>query len=437
MEQQPPIPENSAEKSPEKKEKRLKRLAHYLSKDKDRPRLIRFDDTITPEAEQAKTVETRKDRFFNRLHDGWWRRLFHGNIVSTEFVSTEGEASVDEPKPEQRPQPSRAEAPGAAREEPPAPPETETTADHVTPPTEASAETPPPPEPPEGPPPEILPPPEAASPGPAARAAAEHVMAPFSSTESTTPTPPVERVIVERPRGAAAVAALLGLEYLGRKRADRKIRKDVAKQMSRQQKDTRSEFNRADEHARSTAREVREVKDQQRAFETKLNAAKSQEAAPPPEIKQPTPELKLPELEVPPTEKQPTVGNIPLAEQVVQQTESLQKPEAVREQVAVAAEQNIPVEAVYERRHEVKKDQPQALGGGGGGPGQSTEPTLLADALHERLPHVDLPGGVPTWQKQPSPATQPEDVYKQAIKRGLWGAVALLIFIAILFLIAH
>jgi len=228
------------------------------------------------------------------------------------------------------------------------------------------------------------------------------------------------------------MAALLGLEYLGRKRADRKIRKDVGKQFDRQQKATSTEFSRADTRAKSTAQEVSEVRAQQQAFEAKLTANERRIQTPQPRAEQrPATEIKLPRPES--LKPLPPLEQMPVAEHVVQQTERLKKPEAVLEHMSVAAEQNIPVEAVYERRHEVKKEQPQSGGGGAGGPSQ---PTLLADSLPGHLPNVKLPSGVPTWQKAAQPGANTE-AYKQAVKRGLWGAIALLIFIGILFLIAR
>ncbi len=443
MEQQPPNPDNtSPETEPEKKHGR-KKLERLL---RTRP-LFRFGEQLNPEvvSDDAKAPEVKKGGMNERLRTVL-RRVLFGEVIEANFVRSEKKPSSDETeKPEAEPfehvQPE-ASPPEAATEHP------ETA--EITPPEPSEAGAEPkeapeskpvgPPTPPETPPPITAHTPEGGGPSPAHTAAAEHLVAPFRA-EATPPR--TERVIERtRSRGTGVLAALLGLEYIGRKRADRKIRKDFGKKLAADRKDNRAALNRTDYGARSTKQELHEVKDQQQSFEKQLaEAERNRMKTAQPETKMPQPELRPelrpPEIKIPQPEAAATVL-APTAEQIVRQTEALKRPEAVLQKVGAAAEQNIPVEAVYERRHEIKPPEPFAAvgGGGSGGPGQANEPILLANALKQRMAdeqrRVAASAGLPTTSH-----SKAEELYKAAVKSGVWGAVALLIFIAILFLIAR
>lgn len=280
---------------------------------------------------------------------------------------------------------------------------------------------------------------ETSGPSPADMIAAEHMIAPFRRAEAATPpTPTVERV-VEANRGAAAVGVLLGMEYVGRKRADRKLRKEFDKKLAKQTKQAAGEVKKVEANTQTTKQEVKTVQQQARAFEAKLSRPNSQKVVPRPE-KSPVQaerqtvifERARPQPDAPETKPE----KLPAAEQVAEKTEQLKRPEAVLEQVEAAAEKDIPLEAAYERRHEVKDQQPDGAAiGGAGGPGASREPILLAQALKERIAKTEAAAVAAERQNLQPPVSQ--DLYKQAVKNGVWGAVVLLIFMAILFVISH
>jgi hypothetical protein len=270
----------------------------------------------------------------------------------------------------------------------------------------------------------------ARTPSPDTIAAAEHVMAPFRTAEaSTTPSRPVERV-VESSRGAAAVGVLLGAEYIGRKRADRKQRRDFDKKLKRERKTTQTEVRKVEADAQSTKEEVRAVARQQKAFETRPQPSR----APAAKLEK-TPQQtvifdrKAAAAEGPPPVPPPIMENLPAAQRLAQQIEALKHPAAVLEKVEQAAEKQMPLEAAYERRHETKDQQPTGTGGSSGG-----RATSLAQALRERVARSEA-AAVAAEYANTAPGTP--ELYKQAVKSGVTGGAVILIFIAILAVIAR
>ncbi len=260
---------------------------------------------------------------------------------------------------------------------------------------------------------------------------AERVMAPFTGYEATKmePKPTVERVVESR-RGTAAVAALLGLEYIGRHRADRKLRKRSQKAEKRQDK-SEDALHTLEQQNQSTLEHLRVLRAQQLSIESQPNRAEPNKGAetfipPSAEVKKYTGKIE---------QAVPTIDRLPLAEQVVQQTEKQQRPEAVLERVEVAAEQGIPVEAIYERRHE-SKDRFDASGVGGG-PSGGNSPILLAEALQKRHATSQAERAYNVNSAEPNKQLTTQPAYKNAVKNGFLAAIVLLIFVAILFLIAR
>jgi hypothetical protein len=421
------MPRNPDDTTPEtetnsyKWRKRQQKLQHWLSQG---PGLFRFGARPGPEGhsedeEDEPTPEVKLGRLQRFLEK--FRRPFGGHIAQPEFVQVP-EAATSETVVELTAEVAATEDRELTDEI-----DSELAPTEPTPSASATPEAATPP--PEIPPPIVVPGREASTPSPAHIAAAEYVVAPFRITEAAT-RPPVER-IVESPRASGALGVLLGLEYFGRKRADRKIRRELKNKLAAQQKVQRGEAKAVERRVQSTTKEVQTVQNRQRTHETQLVAVENR----PPTIERserPAAELRPPVIWAETQPKEAVPEKLPLAEQVIYQIETLKQPEAVLARVENAADQNIPVEAVYERRHEVKDQPPFEGGGGSGGPSQAQTPILLANALKDRLASVQAASAAAHSEQS---SVKSPDLYKQAVKRGLWGATVLLIFIAILFVI--
>lgn len=261
------------------------------------------------------------------------------------------------------------------------------------------------------------------------RAAAESIVAPFRTVEARTPATHTTERVIESPGLAAVVGIGLIAETIGRRRADSKIKKEV-KRLKKEDQSHREVAGRLDHEAQTVREELRAVKFQQQAFEKRFDQPKiirETTAGEPVEIKTPEPGEK------------PVIEKLPMAEQVVHQAAALNRPESVLERVEVAADQNIPVEAAYERRHEAKDQTAQRRINGTLSSSGSNGPVSLSKALEERLAAVRQKqardaDSMPASQS--GKLTRPPSLYKNATVSGLWGAVILLLFIAILFLMA-
>ncbi len=264
---------------------------------------------------------------------------------------------------------------------------------------------------------------------------AEQFMAPFRQNaqgqEALPREAPTERV-VESPQAAAAVGTLLGAEYIGRHRADRKTRKRLSKTEHNQQK-AKQQIEQLKKVAKSTEEEKAEMHTQQQNFEKYTSIYERQNL---PEQANQNPAVIKEEIRQTPNINK-TIEKMPIAEQVVQQTERSEKPQAVLEKIEVAAEQDIPVEAVYERRHESKEREMDYHSAARGGPTSSQhDAILLAEAIKQRLAaEPAATGNRATPYQQASP--QQPDLYKTAVKNGFWAGVVVLIFAVVAFLIIH
>lgn len=225
-----------------------------------------------------------------------------------------------------------------------------------------------------------------------------------------------KEVVIERGSGLALPVALVGAEYLARKRADRKlegrvtekietIEKDVKqKEVARVQLETLVKQNREQleilKRGRSATTENQPV---QRAEKPELRQEKAparQEAA------RPQPDRLRPE---------------------VRQADEADRREQykIMEQVADAAEHNRPVEIAFERSHEVKDDisiPSSAASIGAIMAAQAAEKQRIAQAQVLQRQMGDTTNGLPVFTDSPS-----KDLYKQAMKSGFWAAMAIII----------
>lgn len=102
------------------------------------------------------------------------------------------------------------------------------------------------------------------------------------------------------------------------------------------------------------------------------------------------------------------------------------RPDVVLEQVELAAEKNIPIESLYERRQEIKDEQGDlaALSAhyGQHQPGGASPVSSVLDS-----PEFDKARVVAEQARQPIAASQNRSVYKRAAKGGFWAAILVVI----------
>lgn len=250
--------------------------------------------------------------------------------------------------------------------------------------------------------------------------------------------------VIERPNRLAA-AATVGLiaENVFRRRADRNIRKETAAETSAIKKEVRAnqaQVERAEHKNAQSRQRTQDMLVWQRAFESRPPV----EVTSLPEKKQPTvveqrePAANRPPLEKSPDKKSftkenkatmPTVEKAPSRppEAVLNLSEALSRPAAILEkQVEAAAEQNAPLEAMYERRHEVK-DDPTVTG---------TQAAAAAAASHQSAQAAPLSASPPSTTTPPAATTTPPSVipqpYKQAAQSGFWAALVTLAVLAVI-----
>lgn len=114
-----------------------------------------------------------------------------------------------------------------------------------------------------------------------------------------------------------------------------------------------------------------------------------------------------------------------------------ERPEVVMERVEAAAAHNLPIESLFERRHELKDsstDKPKAV---------YTHPLNPAVASNTFKNKIKAIAERPRAQPQPvqtpknqKPITAQPTLYKQAVVSGFWTAVALLAGVFILVLLS-
>jgi hypothetical protein len=264
---------------------------------------------------------------------------------------------------------------------------------------------------------------------------------------------PVEReVVIERGVGSALPLAVVGLEYLSRKKADRELNKKFTDRTDTLKKDvTREQLVRSELESL-----VKQNKEQLEALKTRaeiLPTPSMQETSKLPIKEQPAPVkpekdtaekvVKKPAIE---TENTSRVEIAPkketAAEKIVSkidQSTTVDKPEIqprkIMEQVAAAAEHDAPVEIAFERSHEVK-DEPSIS------PGATSIGSIIANQTDEfpktssySTDTTTSNGGAGLTNKHPSITNkgQSQD-YKVAIKMGFWTAIIIIVLGSITYL---
>lgn len=248
----------------------------------------------------------------------------------------------------------------------------------------------------------------------------------------------------EAPRGAiAAAVGLVGAEYFGRKRADRRLKREID-QLQKRVRDGERASKQLQSIAKESKDQRRELQQRQKDFEARLpershQAAEKVVATPKYESKPMQPKESA--------EKRPEVfreaeGLIDMSENspapVISpektpniKEDTPEKPEAVFKKVIAAAEHDDPIERSYERRHEIKDEAGAPLGTGSG---PVSIGSIMA-GMNDSLP------AQPASRAHPAPSPRQNDItvqqngpsmYDQAVQRGFWGGVIVIIFVMLL-----
>lgn len=236
--------------------------------------------------------------------------------------------------------------------------------------------------------------------------------------------PQSEQVTVERERvierrGSALPYLVIGAEYFARKSADKKLQKKVTEKIS----NTQAEVTRNAILQQELNTVVKQNREQLDAL--KQNRASQEQAEPrTPEV---APTILKPESKTPEPPKSFETA-IPQEKQRISQLERQDNPENVQrkifEQVADAAENDVPVERVFERSHEVKDDKTVPVGAASVG--------SVVAAIHPVVstPAIVLPSSVYTKESSGQLAQRHQsdsDTYRQAMKAGFWTATMIII----------
>jgi hypothetical protein len=224
---------------------------------------------------------------------------------------------------------------------------------------------------------------------------------------------PEKETVIERGPGMVLPVALVGLEYLGRKKADKKLESRVNQKISA----TTQEVNRN----AALQQELETLTRQNQAQLETLKRARENEVG---TLLQEAVQAEKPALDravVPEVPRQASVEK-PVAPSNIQERAKQEEiqPEKILEQVADAAEHNIAVERVFERSHEVKDDQAM--------PGAATSVgAVMADRTGSMPYKIAQPIGAqpPTLLDTHKEVTA--EVYRQAMKSGFWAAIAIIV----------
>lgn len=243
-----------------------------------------------------------------------------------------------------------------------------------------------------------------------------------------------KEVVIERGIGNALPVVLVGAEYLARKKADRKLESRVNEKIEQSQESVnRGALARQElEQLVKRNKEQLEILKQERAV--KIDAKPSAVGSP----EQPQNKLNIkPELKVgKPEQKAPTIEQIKTRPPEVRLDNAERAetvvPQKIFEQVASAAEHDVPVERVFERSHEVKDDKTTPVGAASVGSvmaRQAVQPSSTTPHNSQMTSPVDT-SGLPVIRDN----QQSSESYKQAVKAGFSAAIVIIIFGVIAYL---
>lgn len=228
-------------------------------------------------------------------------------------------------------------------------------------------------------------------------------------------------IIIERRGTNLLPIALVGAEYIGRKRADKKLESRVDKKIdASSEKQVRGEAlqKELERVVAQNKQQVEKLKEARDNIERKVSEKADrreiiQKVIPAAELKPVSQELRKPEQSSSP-------------EEVI-------KPLNIAEKVADAAEHDVPVERAFERSHEVKDDRSVSTGAAA-----SVGAVIAANAAATSIASIPQ---VANSKSAPSdknlPFVSDADIaaaYKQAAKAGFWTAICVIVLGVIAYL---
>ena len=293
----------------------------------------------------------------------------------------------------------------------------------------------------------------------------ESLSAPLTAEIPSLMPPPMERTVYERVSAADAPeintvdskARVLagtglvatGLESLGRRKQDRKILRQIdtlkqAGQQERQRTDrleqkvsnARDESHRPDLWQQAFERSplaVDHLVYERPAVEKVISPrpAKGEQAREKAELR-PTANRLATASKITPEKQhagQTAADKVPEVEKLLHKPEKALPPEAVREEVEVAADKNLPLERLYERRHEVKDDPVTA---GATGKASASGSSSGTNTPQQAVPVFSMPSiSDENAPVPPASILANARIYRHAVLNGLWGAVIVLLIIAV------
>ena len=242
-------------------------------------------------------------------------------------------------------------------------------------------------------------------------------------SERTAETPAEKEIIIERGGvGAALPMVLVGAEYLARRRADRKLDAKIIEKSETLKKEVKSgdiARQQLDTLVKQNEEQLEKLKRERLPIIEKAVASKPEKVRHAPHHELPTPVRQEARTEAPAEARGPV------------RTEQYK----IMEQVANAAEHDVPVEKAFERSHEVKDDVSMPV------MAAASVGAIMASKLEDqrRTQHVQAgghqannvsSGGLPVINESVS-----GDMYQQAMKRGFWAAIAIIVLGMIAYLV--
>lgn len=237
-----------------------------------------------------------------------------------------------------------------------------------------------------------------------------------------SPTQKEKEVVIERGPGMALPVVLVGAEYFARKRADKKLERTFSRKV-----ESLEETAKQDNLVRSQLETiVKQNRDQLDSLKRERGiAVERTETARTPEART----IIERKVETQKWERTPEVQSS--APKMPERMPLAERPEKIEsykimEQVADAAEHDVPVERVFERSHEVKDDKSVSLNATSIGSimaAQAEEQKRLAKVQALQRQMGDPSQGLPI-----APDTPELGMYRQAVRSGFVAGVVIIIF---------
>jgi hypothetical protein len=231
--------------------------------------------------------------------------------------------------------------------------------------------------------------------------------------ERAQPQPAVEKeVVIERGPGMALPVVLVGAEYLARKKADRKLDAKYNERVGRIETENKREKV-AKEQLTTLVEQNRE----------QLEALKRDRGIETPRLERHRPaEQSISRIEQQPERKLQPTPEREAAQSTSEKVTTVPETYKIMEQVAKAAEQDVPVERVFERSHEVKDDQSVPVGAVSVG-------AIMADQVvrQQRMQTATQQAMQDTSSLPVISDKVQAAAYKQAVQRGFWAAIIIII----------